>query len=78
MWSLLAGMPRTSVLLTDTATARLDVISFFLVVLVLSALAVRWLWNGLARDFPRLPRLGYRGAAGLVVVWGRRSCWCWP
>ncbi len=65
-----AGMPRTSVLLTDTTTVRLDVISFFLLVLVLSTLAVRWLWNGLARDFPRLPRLSHRGAAGLVLVWG--------
>ena len=65
-----AGMPRVSVLLTEPAAVRLDVISFFLLVLAASTAAVRWMWNGLARDFPRLPRLSWRGAAGLVLVWG--------
>ena len=70
MTPLFAGMPRVSVLLTEPAAVRLDVISFFLLVLALSTAAVRYLWNGLARDFPRLPRLTWRGAAGLVLVWG--------
>ncbi len=28
------------------------------------------LWNGLCRDFPRLPRLSYVRALSLVVLWG--------
>jgi hypothetical protein len=45
-------------------------ISFFLVVLLASAMAVRWLWNGLAREFPRLPRLPYGKALAVVLLWG--------
>lgn len=65
-----AGMPRVTAVLTEPARQRVEVISFFLVVLAAAGLVVRWQWNALARDFPRLPRLTYRGAAGLVVVWG--------
>jgi hypothetical protein len=65
-----AGMPRASVLLTEPARQRVEVISFFLVVLLVSAVVIRWLWNGLAKDFPRLPRLSYRRALGVVVLWG--------
>lgn len=72
-----AGMPspplsdfRTVSRLTDTARHRFEAISFFLAGLLLSALFVRLLWNGMARDFPRLPRLSYRAALGGVVLWG--------
>lgn len=64
---LFAGMP--TVVLTDVAKLRIEVISFFLVVFLLCAVVVRWVWNGLARDFPRLPRLGIGRALGLVAVW---------
>jgi len=63
-----AGMP--SVTLTDAASMRLQAISFFLVVFLASALAVRWAWNALRGDFPRLPRLSYPKALGLVALWG--------
>jgi hypothetical protein len=56
--------------LTEVARLRLEVISFFLVAFLLSAAVLRWVWNGLARDFPRLPRLGYYRALGVVAVWG--------
>jgi len=36
----------------------------------LSALVVRWLWNVLARDFPRLPRLTYGKALAVTGLWG--------
>jgi hypothetical protein len=55
---------------------RYEAISFFLVVLLLSALLVQWLWNRLARDFPKLPRLGFGKSLGVVFLWGRCSSWC--
>ncbi len=63
-----AGMPRIT--LSDVAAMRLQSISFFLVVFLVSALVVRWIWNGLANDFTRLPRLSYPKAIGLVCLWG--------
>jgi hypothetical protein len=64
-----AGMP-AGVTLTEAARARLHTISFFLVVLLLTALAVMGIWNYLRRDFVRLPRLTYGKACGLVALWG--------
>jgi hypothetical protein len=72
-----AGMPQVGPMelarytgLSDLAQMRLQNISFFLAVLLLSAWLIRWLWNRLARDFTFLPRLGYGKALGLVVLWG--------
>lgn len=59
-------MPR----FTDMAHARIEVISFFIAGFLLLALVYRWLWNSLARDFPKLPRLSYRGALGALIVCG--------
>ncbi len=64
-----AGMP-VGPTLSEMARARAETISFFLVVLLLSALAVKALWNHLRRDFPRLPRLTYGKACGVVALWG--------
>jgi hypothetical protein len=63
-----AGMP--SVTLTDAASMRLQSISFFLVVFLLSALVIRWIWNAFTTEFPRLPRLSYCKSLGLVGLWG--------
>lgn len=63
-----AGMP--SINLTDIARMRLETLSFFLLVFLVCAKVVQLIWNGLARDFPRLPRLGYWRSVGLVGVWG--------
>jgi len=60
-----AGMP--SMELTDFARLRLETASFFLVGLLVSAAVVRWCWNLLARDFPRLPPLRYGGALVLFM-----------
>lgn len=65
---VLAGMP--SITLTDVARLRLETLSFFLVVFLVCSKVVQWLWNGLARDFPRLPRLGYWRSVGVVSLWG--------
>ncbi len=56
--------------LTDSAHARFEAISFFLVGLLVSAVVVRWLWNRLAKDFPVLPRLTYGKSLMVVVLWG--------
>jgi hypothetical protein len=61
-----AGMP--SLTLTDAAAARLDVISFFLLVFFLSAWLLKWAWNTLAKDFVSLPRFRYKHALGLLIV----------
>lgn len=65
---VLAGMPSFS--LTDVAKLRLDSISLFLVLLLLGAWGVKALWNALARDFPRLPRMTYGRALGVMTLWG--------
>jgi hypothetical protein len=64
----LAGMP--SISLTDVARMRVQSISFFLAVLLLSSWLVRLLWNRLQTDFPSLPRLTYGKALGVVTLWG--------
>ena len=56
--------------LTDTGRLRYEAISFFLVMLLLAALAVRLLWNYLVRDFPALPRLSFVKSLGVVMMWG--------
>jgi hypothetical protein len=60
------AMPR----FTDMARARLEVMSFFVFTYLLLALVYRWIWNSLARDFPKLPRLSFRGALGALIVCG--------
>jgi hypothetical protein len=65
----LAGMPLPFTL-TEIARMRVEAISFFLLVLLISAALVRWLWNGLGGSFPRLPRLSYFKALSLVLLWG--------
>jgi hypothetical protein len=64
----LAGMP--SITLSDLARMRVQTISFFLAALLLSSGLVQLLWNHLRKDFPSLPRLTYRKALGVVVLWG--------
>jgi hypothetical protein len=59
-----------SLVLTDLASMRLEAISFFLLLLALSALAVQRLWNYLRGDWPRLPHLAYPKALGMVGLWG--------
>lgn len=56
--------------LTDIAQARLEVISFFLFAYFVLSWVYQRLWNSLARDLPRLPRLSYRGAVSALAVCG--------
>ncbi|MCC6125151.1 MAG: hypothetical protein IT426_09335 [Pirellulales bacterium] len=62
-----AGMPSISI--TDWAALRFETLSFFILVLLVAAAVVRWLWHILAADFPKLPRLTYRKSlAGVVLI----------
>jgi hypothetical protein len=66
--TLHAGMP--SITLSDLGKFRLQSLSFFLLALFILSWLVWRLWNGLTKDFTRLPKLRYRGALGLTVLWG--------
>ncbi|HEV3163923.1 MAG TPA: hypothetical protein VGZ22_07805 [Isosphaeraceae bacterium] len=63
-----AGMP--AITLSELARMRVQTISFFLACFLLSAWIIQWIWNSLRRDFPRLPRLSYGKATGLIALWG--------
>ncbi len=63
-----AGMP--SIALTDLARLRVQSISFFLACFLACSWVVQRLWNSLRADFPRLPRLSYGRANGVVALWG--------
>jgi hypothetical protein len=62
--------PTRNLILTDASQLRYGAISFFLVVLLLSALVIRLLWNWLAKDFRRLPKISYFKSLGVVAAWG--------
>jgi len=64
----LAGMP--VIMLSDLARLRVQAISFFLFGFLACSWGIQRIWNGLRADFPRLPRLSYGRAVGLVTLWG--------
>lgn len=63
-----AGMP--SLTLSDTARLRLSGISFFVVLLLLSAWGFKFVWNYLRRDFARMPQLSYAKSLAAVLLLG--------
>lgn len=63
-----AGMP--TITLSDIARMRLQTISFFLLVLLISSLGIQRIWNSFTTDFPKLPRLSFGKALGVVILWG--------
>jgi hypothetical protein len=62
--------PNRVMRLGDSPLARLQTISFFLMVFLLSAVALRAIWNYIQRDFPILPRLSFGRALAGVFLWG--------
>lgn len=56
--------------LTDLARQRIEVISFFLVGLLICTGIIQRVWNSLRKDLPVLPRLSYARALGIIVLWG--------
>ncbi|HEV3121483.1 MAG TPA: hypothetical protein VGY53_06250 [Isosphaeraceae bacterium] len=72
-----AGMPSFTVAdlahvlrLTSLTRARLEAISFFLIVFLVCVRLVQIAWNALGKDVAWLPRLSYGKALGLVFLWG--------
>jgi hypothetical protein len=79
--SAVAGMPAVLpqdvvkiLRLNDEPIVRIQVISFFLLTLFLSALVVKLLWNGLQSEFARLPRLSYGKSLLFTITWGVLFC----
>jgi hypothetical protein len=77
----LAGMPiplpddiGTVLRLREDPAQRLQVVSFFLGGLLLSALAVKWLWNSLQREFSKLPKISYGKSLVITIAWGLLFC----
>lgn len=70
LWALPAHAGMTVYDLTDVARLRLEDISFFIFLLLLSTLGIRLLWNYFARDFPKLPRLTFFKAFCLTGLLG--------
>lgn len=63
-----AGM--SSYVLTDLAKARIEVISFLVLVYLVLTFVVKALWNGLSNTFPSMPKLNFRRALSLMLVSG--------
>ncbi len=56
--------------LSETTVNRYEAISFFLLLLLLAAVAVYFLWNRAAKDFSQVPRLSFLHALGVTLAWG--------
>jgi len=56
--------------LTPWIDARLQTLSFFVAAVLLCAAIVQGLWSLLRRDWPKLPKLRYRGALAGTLLWG--------
>ena len=63
-----AGMPMITI--NEVTSLRVQTLSFFLALFLLCGLGLKLLWNYLARDFARLPRLTYGKSLGLLALWG--------
>jgi hypothetical protein len=61
-----AGMPSYS--LSDIVAARLEVISFFLLVALVLAFVFQRCWNVLAGEFSGMPVLNYRKSLAIIFV----------
>ncbi len=66
---VMAGMASPPTL-REVAKLRLQSLSFFIMVLLASALLIKLMWNGLRKDFTRLPHLSYLKSLCLVLLWG--------
>ncbi len=68
---LCAGMPTIS--LSQSAIERTSAISFFLVMILAATAIICFAWNGLRKDIPQLPAIGWRAAFGIAMLWGLLS-----
>jgi hypothetical protein len=63
-----AGMPSFD--LNDAVELRLQDISFFLLLIGVSAFGFQRLWNFSFRPLPKVPQLGFKHALGLTAIFG--------
>lgn len=66
--SLHAGMPRMDI--SYLASLRLETVSFFIVVFLLSSLIVKYLWNSALVDLFGVPKITYKRTLALMILWG--------
>lgn len=67
---VIAGMPAVTLTFSDIFRMRLQTISFFIVVILISAWVIRMLWNSLRKEFPRLLPLSYKASLFGTILWG--------
>lgn len=72
-----AGMPSvlpedldTYFQLSGTSKQRFQAISFFAIVMMISTIVLKVLWNTVAKDSNWLPKLTWSKAIAVVVLWG--------
>ncbi|WP_339741890.1 hypothetical protein [uncultured Rubinisphaera sp.] len=65
---ILAGMP--SITLSSSAAERFNAISFFLLVLLLSTLIIRFCWGQLSDVTPQIPKATFRQAFAVSILLG--------
>ena len=69
--SAVAGMPAPpQINLTALAKFRLDAISFFIFLILLSSYGIQLIWNYLARQFSSIPVINYKMAVLLIFLLG--------
>jgi len=49
---------------------RIEALSFFLVILLVSGLIIQEIWNSLRKEFPQIHRISYSKALGVCFLWG--------
>ncbi len=69
-WSFPTHAGMTVYGLRDVVRLRLEEISFFIALLIVSSLAFQFLWNFAFKGFSALPRLGFRQALCLALLFG--------
>lgn len=67
---LYAGMPSSSGILSRIAAFHINAISFFMVILFVSAFILMKIWNTLQKDFTSLPKLTYRKSTLFILLTG--------
>ena len=68
-----AGMPSADLVLTELGARRVEELSFFLMLFFATSFCVQRLWNFIQMDFPNWPRLTYRRAVAMTLLWGLAS-----
>lgn len=66
----LAAISSPRLIVTDFGKNRLEEISFYVLCILFLTAITRWIWNGFHKEFPNWPVFSYRGALGMLLLWG--------